>query len=1266
MGTAPTFRLLLSIALCLLLETSACTRRAPSPTEALETADHAANAGAASARQLSLSGFHALLLEGDAARAKERFEQALAENPSEPYALHGQLLLAERAANPVHKLEAALDLLERAPAHPLACAAARAVLEAAGSAEKTDELILQRVPSALAAGLPGDAAQLGRSALVFIYQQHGKTVSFAKTLAEMGVPVRLTLLGPLSPYEVLSFDEATYPERTGHVPASLAGPFGETRARTLGFPDGRFSLAGEPSQGDGYLVAVDVHVPDEELYVLRTVSSSAHKLYLDGALLFERRSFARPESTVSAAAVRLAPGAHRLLVRLSQGDRQGTLSLAVMRADGNPSVVTFTPATGPAPRWSPPPPEEASPPSVYPDAADFARALEDEAGGYLAAFLAAKDGMSRDRDGAKALAASLQGESPALRSLRAELALHDRTLPAKVARGHATRDLEAALEKDPGDVRARLWQADLALDDGRHTDALALLAEARGAAKPLSYPVPLLEARVALAMGADAKAEELAREALALQPTLCEALSLRYDLARRRDAAQAADELLKELSTCPRALARAAEHERSRGQLERAVEQYQALVAREPADLSSVYALVNLWVALRRFEPALTELQAQRARWPRNAALLKRLADVHEFAGDKDKALALREAALALDGSDLALRRMVERARTGAEPLQPYAVDGREAIAAYEAQPGTEDATSTYVLDAATVRAYPDGSVLDRIHTVQKVLDQAGVQQVAEVDLPAGAYVLKLRTVKADGSVLEPESIEGKDAISLPGVQVGDYVEAEYLLAHGARGPAQPGFTASSFYFQIFRQPDHWATYRVLAPKGAGLKVDAHNMTAPPPKVEGDLEVFFHEVRHSPPYIPEPDGPPNSNEYLPFVQVGAGAEGNEGVVAAYADAFLERGVLTHEVVEFSKKAAEGKTGLSAVRAIYEAVHQKLKGRDGGLSVSAAASLAQDRGSRLWALKASLEAAGLPTRLAAVRTFSADPAPYRFPNEALLSYLCLRVELPEGGSVWLDPVVRFAPFGELPEQAVDREAYLLPEPNRPLIKVRTPPSSGRAGKEVSLSLTLREDGKLTGTGEETYQGFEGAQLAEALESLSPDQRDQALQSALARYFSGAELTQLTLSMERAVGAPVKVRYQFTAPRFARVEGEGRLMMPSVTFPAYLGRRFVQVGSRKTPLFISASEHSRTRATLTLPPGFTVAEVVPELASTSPFGSFLRKEKWSKNQLLIEEEYRLQMARIRPEQYEAFAAFAGEVDLIQARDLVVTAASLKNAR
>src|SRR5262249_35612295 len=245
-----------------------------------------------------------------------------------------------------------------------------------------------------------------------------------------------------------------------------------------------------------------------------------------------------------------------------------------------------------------------------------------------------------------------------------------------------------------------------------------------------------------------------------------------------------------------------------------------------------------------------------------------------------------------------------------------------------------------------------------------------------------------------------------------------------------------------------------------------------------------------------------------------------------------ADVLAGRAQRTFEVEAFARNAAAGKTGLDAVRAIHAAVNDRIGGPDLGLGATAAAPLAQEPRGRPLLPKAALESAGFPTRLAAVRTFGIDPAPYRFPNDGLFPYICLQVSVPGSAPVWLDSVVRYGPFGLLPEQAAGgREAYLLPEPGRPLVAVKTPAQASSGGREVTLDLKLTEDGTLSGDVRELYTGFEAAQLAETLEGVSREQRDQALQQALARYFGGAELSGLRVDMDHKVGAPLALRYHF---------------------------------------------------------------------------------------------------------------------------------------
>ncbi len=258
---------------------------------------------------------------------------------------------------------------------------------------------------------------------------------------------------------------------------------------------------------------------------------------------------------------------------------------------------------------------------------------------------------------------------------------------------------------------------------------------------------------------------------------------------------------------------------------------------------------------------------------------------------------------------------------------------------------------------------------------------------------------------------------------------------------------------------------------------------------------------------------------------------------------------------------------------------------------------------------------------------------------------------------DGQVVWLDPMVRFAPFGELPELALgEREAWVLPRPGEAPERTVTAPRRSQPGKSVVLTSTLDGEGVLAGEGVETYQGFEAAQLAEALEQLTVEQRRQALEQALSRMFGGADLEQVDVDAPREVGAPVRVSYRFKARRFARPAGEA-LVFGALTFPWNLGRRYLVLGQRQTPLFIESSEATSSKVTLTVPEGLRLKDGGGELTTSCDYGRFRRRESQAGRVITVEEEASLCQGRVPPEDYAAFGRFAGEADLFQQRDVVL---------
>ena len=85
---------------------------------------------------------------------------------------------------------------------------------------------------------------------------------------------------------------------------------------------------------------------------------------------------------------------------------------------------------------------------------------------------------------------------------------------------------------DGDEVDEPLDRAELALNDGQNSAAMEALKTARAAVKAPGWPVYLLEARTAMALEVESTAEESLEAALQAQPGLCDALGMRYGLAR--------------------------------------------------------------------------------------------------------------------------------------------------------------------------------------------------------------------------------------------------------------------------------------------------------------------------------------------------------------------------------------------------------------------------------------------------------------------------------------------------------------------------------------------------------------------------------------------------------------------------------------------------------------------------------------------------------------------------------------------------------------
>ena len=1026
-------------------------------------------------------------------------------------------------------------------------------------------------------------------------------------------------------------------------------------SRTLAAPDGTLLLDGEPAGADVYALAADAELARGGAYLLVVNTSLAVRVLLDGVLVHERRAFAAWSPLWVTLPVELAPGRHRLVLKLARGTGGSGVSVSLARADGAPSDAAFTAtAAGPAPAGSTRRPVVGAPLFTP---REVAAALEPRVGPVLARLLAARDALLGDREGAKALVAEAQALAPASAAVQVAVAAvrrGDPTLDDEVARARAEAALQEALRLDPGHAEARLELAATLRAQERRDAVDELLAGLPPAAA--ARPRALVErARAAEERGLVEVAEALVGEALAAGGS-CDAAELGLSLALRRGAVAREDELAQVAARCRGGRERLAAHLRRRGDVVGALSALAPVAAARPWAVDVALPVAEALVARGDPAAAAATLSACAALWPRSARLWKALADARELAGDPDGARAARERALLLDGADLPLRRALAL-EDGREVLDELAFDPAAAVRAYEAA-GKRDGTATVmVLDGAIVDLHPGGAATERTQQVIHVLDQAGVESAGEVSVAPGAEVLALRTLKPDGRALSPERPSGdKGTLSLAGLEPGDYVVLDTVRAIRSPAPVE-GYVADPFYFQIAGARLFRSAYVVRAPAGMGFAVEPQGVPAPELRREGPAEVVRAERTDVPALVPEPDAP-GGDEYLPHLRAGIGG-GLPALQRTAGDALVGRTRPTLELDAFAAavraRAGSRAAPVALARAAYAAVGEAVQG-DGGPLEDASVSLSRGRGSRLLVLKAVLGALGLPARVALVRPYGADPTPRRFPSLATYGVRLLRVEA--GGEVlWLDPSIRRAPFGALPPWAAGCEALLLPEPGEPVRTDRTPERpSTEVQRETTVRVELDADGGAALSGVDRYTGFGGAALKVQLQPLDAAARRQAVESMLGRSFRGVVVSEVTFTGEDSAEEPLTVRWRARASLLARRDGEA-LLLEGTPFPARLGERFVQVATRTIPLLIQAPERSVQRLEVVPPPGQRAEPAAP-VRLDSPFGAYRREEHLEGTTLIREEHLELERGRIAPDRYLQLAEFAARVDSLQEEAVPVT--------
>jgi tetratricopeptide (TPR) repeat protein len=965
------------------------------------------------------------------------------------------------------------------------------------------------------------------------------------------------------------------------------------------------------------------------------------RLYIDGQLKFVQADPDRFAPRVRELVVELPAGWHRLLLKAAAQGGRADVSLA---AFADPPLEFST-----------------EPHSTRGKTAVKLLARARLGGDPFAALMAIEHALAfGDGEEAELAVETLQSRAPRFALgwlMAAQAALDDATRPQNIAQDRARRSLERALSLDPRLRRARYLRALMALNAERPREALGWLEEQ----KTKDWRFSFARYQAWKARGWLREAEEALDEARKLNPSACPALEAAVQLRRERHDVAALLPLAKQASTCNGGNDDFAEALRESGDLRGAIAEYRRLAALDAGREAFRAGLAETLAQAGELKDAAALLEALIAHSPRATHWRRELADVRVALGDERGARKVIEEGMAETPESQELARALEalcagplpagqgglqwRQRCG--PIDPFRVDGKQVIADYEReakQRAAYTSPAVIVLDRTVTRVFSTGARLTLTHNIIQVLAKDGIDKWGEVQIPPGADVLTLRAVKADGTTREPEEISEKESISVPDLEPGDYVEFEYVDPAPPPGAFPGGFIAERFFFRSFDAPLDRTEYVLVTPRDMKLQIDRRG-EAPESKAEtrDALAIRTWAGRFKPQAFQEPAAAPFS-ETLPSVRAASGVS-----FPAWRDYlrdgewFAQRSSL--ELARLAREITKDQPTPQKRAEAIDAWARKHVRPGGPLDEPATFVLARGEGNRVTIEAALLRAAGVPSEIWLARPAQAAQLDGPLPDLEAFDQPLLRVLAPK--PFIIDPRYRHSPTGFVAPTLRGASALRLAAAAD---KLATVESGSPDDRHMRMRAQLGADGSAEVIVREELRGWPAVEWREALEKLAPDRvRPEFEQRTLGFYFPGSTLSDLAWRGQDDDDGPFTVEYKFRSPQLARRVGQA-LVFPA-PYPAMLGRRYVGVAARRTPLSLDYASPTALEAEVAVPQGLTVE--LPPAVKADGFGVFEQEAARTAAGFRLKARFAMPRSRVQPERYREFVDFAIRVDRAEAR-------------
>lgn len=967
--------------------------------------------------------------------------------------------------------------------------------------------------------------------------------------------------------------------------------------------------------------------------------------------------------------VRLTAGRHRVVGKLGDAET----SIRILLPNGLPAGVKTASDTGAA--YSTVPPKVLADPNLLTRYVSGGKATvpQDDLEAYLAAYLAGAEGVF---DVANVLLAQLVADpansGPVALATVAGVVEKDPIFPERDSHDLARSLHEKAVAKDNNLYLSRLW-----LLADRAEKGEGGMAEAVRDLRALDtefHEVPdLLRVLSSLYARLGWKAER-SRAAVDLAqrfPNDRAALEGAIDVLEETGRLGEADEMRARLKKLFPDTEIEFDRALRRRDYPAAIAELRRLQERRPDRKDLTDRIAALLSRSGQQTDLVPLLERALRREPRNPRARLGLADARLARGDKDALRSMLASSIQLGVSTDELRAAIEIVE-GVTELEPFRLDGREVMKAFDASGAKMDGNAARILDYSALWIHPDGTGRMLEHELIRIQSPEAIDKHAEQRPPPNALVLRCRVHKKNGQIFEPERVEGKPTLTMSHLEVGDTIETEYVFSTEDDGEGGVRYVSPTWFFREAEVAYWRSEYVVIAPKARPIVLEPHGaVPAPTVKDDGPLRTWRWRVDQSPAAPIEPESPP-IQEFLPSVRVGWGvtlddqlrrlrdAVSNEIPADPRIVAIAERIVSPLPASDIEGRARR------LYRWVVTEVNSSREG-DGRRAVTGR------EGNRAAAFLYLARALKLPVELVVVRDRLQPPDAGPIASALSFDNLVIRLDLDthravvptrndtlgdrpdplHRGGLYLTVGDKHAPFGYLPAELHGQPAIRLIEGFPREVTAAAPNSFD--GIVYDGSGKLQSDGSAVFELDQRFVGKLAIQFRGLLETMpEASLRGMVESRILSRALPSARLLKLTVEDRDDLDKPLTLRMKIEVSNFARRRGD---MLAVHTPMMMLISGLTSLETRQSPLFLPESTHTEVHLDIKLPEGAKIESGLENATLKDAERSYVIADVLGASGMAFHRTLDIPAGRVSVEDYAKFRTFTSQVDAATNREIAV---------